>query len=103
MRVWRPLNRLLRVDFARSSRNVAIDVRLRIRFIAVAAVTIGAMLAVVAAVVVHDAQSDRAALEAHARLLARSSALMIDREMSGLDAMLNGLVSSPALKSGDLA
>src|SRR5690348_1363911 len=42
-------------------------------------------------------------VDALARLYARSSALMIDREMRRLDALLTGLASAPVLKSGDLA
>jgi hypothetical protein len=86
MRGWRELGFRVR----RSAGQIAIDAKLRSRFVAVAAVTIGAMLAIVAAIVVEGARSERSAQEARARLLARSSALMIDREMSRLDALLTG-------------
>src|SRR5689334_1206577 len=100
---WQRASRPTRGDLRRAAGALAIGTRLRSRFVAVAAVTIGAMLAIVAVVVVDGARSERAALEARGLLLARSSALMVDREMSRLDAMLSGLAVSPALRSGDLA
>jgi PAS domain S-box-containing protein len=96
MRGWRT------IGIWRAAGNIAIDAKLRTRFVAVAAVTIGAMLAIVAMIVVHGAWSERAGQEARAQLLARSSAMIIDREMSRLEALLTGLATSPALKSGDL-
>jgi PAS domain S-box-containing protein len=103
MGVWRYLPRRLRSQVRRTADSLAVDAKLRTRFVAITAVTIGAMLTIIAAIIFDTARSERASLEARARLLARSSALMIDREMSRLDALLTGLATSPALKVGDLA
>jgi PAS domain S-box-containing protein len=85
------------------SRETGIHAKLRTRFVAVAAVSITVVLALEAALVADNARSERAALEYRARLLARTSALMIDREMTNLNALLAALATSPALLSGDLA
>jgi PAS domain S-box-containing protein len=67
-----------------------------------------ALLCVLAAValgtelLLHQANREREVLEEQTRAVARAAAAAVDREIAAAEALLQGLASSPALRSGDL-
>jgi PAS domain S-box-containing protein len=70
--------------------------------IALAACCITAAVALAAERMLDEASRQRQALEEQTRTIARSAAAAVDREIAAAEALLHGLKTSPALRSGDL-